>query len=118
MNITFSSKPQVKAYILNPNSRLSSLAFECSIGDAGSYRTYLFDIEWFINDVKMTTNKTKIEYHLLKMDGSLYIDDWNKGYKTKIGFHVRCNKRQIHICHFAHVPFFSPYQYIFIKKHE
>lgn len=92
LNITFTLKPKVKAYIVNPDSRNSSLAFECCIGDARSYRTYLFDIEWFINDVEITTNKTKIEYHLLKIGGSLYIDDWNKGYKTKIGFHVRFNK--------------------------
>lgn len=77
---------------MNPGNGNSSLAFDCRIGYQSSLRKYVFDIEWFINDANMKTNKTKIEYNWLKRDGTLYMNDWNKGGKTKIGFHVRFNK--------------------------
>lgn len=104
MNITFTLKPQVKAYIAKPDSGGSNLAFECWIGNHITYQTYQFDIEWFINDAKMITNKTKIEYLWLKRDGTLYIEDWNKQFTTKIGFHVRLS-----LIHFSYcsLPYFA-----------
>lgn len=97
MNITFTVKPQVQAYIptFSTESDENELAFECRTSMPYSYRKYFFDIEWFVNDAKVNINKSRIEYNLLKVKGTLHRKDWDPELNAKIGFHVSL-KRSFH----------------------
>lgn len=83
INITFAVTPQVLPYVPD----ISELAFECKVNMPIVYRSYVFDIQWSI-DNKVVAVKKNIQYSSIKVQGTLHRKDWDPKLAKTLGIRV------------------------------